>query len=98
MVNGRCKYGYPKSFTETTNCDIDGFPQYRRRDNGRTVTMVSGRVVDNRWVVPHNQKLSTLFNAHINVEVCSSVSAVKYIHKYIYKGNEFMRRNRKERQ
>ena len=29
-----------------------------------------------------------LYKAHINVEVCGSVKAVKYIHKYIYKGGD----------
>ena len=28
------------------------------------------------------------YNAHINVEVCSSVDAVKYIDKYFYKGSD----------
>ena len=25
------------------------------------------------------------FNAHINIEICSTVSAVKYLYKYVYK-------------
>ena len=29
-----------------------------------------------------------MFNCHINVEVCSSIKAVKYIYKYIYKGHD----------
>lgn len=37
--------------------------------------------VDNRWVVPHNLWLCTKYDAHINVEVCTSVTAVKYIYK-----------------
>ena len=28
------------------------------------------------------------YKAHINIEVYASVQAVKYIHKYIYKGND----------
>jgi hypothetical protein len=28
------------------------------------------------------------FNCHINLEVCASIKSVKYIHKYIYKGND----------
>ena len=28
------------------------------------------------------------YNAHINVEVYGSIYAVKYIHKYIYKGTD----------
>jgi hypothetical protein len=42
--------------------------------------------VDNQWVVPYNPYLSKKYNAHINVEICTSVSAVKYLYKYIYKG------------
>ena len=28
------------------------------------------------------------YNAHINIEVCKSVQAIKYIYKYIYKGKD----------
>jgi hypothetical protein len=27
-----------------------------------------------------------IYNCHINVEICSSIIAVKYLYKYIYKG------------
>jgi hypothetical protein len=27
-------------------------------------------------------------DCHINVEICASVKAIKYIHKYIYKGHD----------
>ena len=37
-------------------------------------------------MVPYNKYLLKRFNAHINVEVCTSFSAVKYLFKYIYKG------------
>lgn len=43
-------------------------------------------VIDNRWVVPYNKWLSQKYNCHINVEVCASIEAVKYIYKYVYKG------------
>jgi hypothetical protein len=39
-------------------------------------------------LVPYCPYLSTKYNCHINVEVCASVKAVKYIHKYIYKGHD----------
>jgi hypothetical protein len=35
--------------------------------------------------VPYNLYLIRRYKAHINVEVCTTVQAVKYIHKYIYK-------------
>ncbi|KAG0633691.1 hypothetical protein HOY80DRAFT_896105, partial [Tuber brumale] len=32
-------------------------------------------------IVSHNQYLSKRYDAHINVEVCSSIKGVKYIYK-----------------
>lgn len=57
----------------------------RRRDNGVSFVK-NGFEFDNRWVVPYNPFLSFVFNCHINVEVVSSVKAVKYLYKYIAKG------------
>lgn len=45
-------------------------------------------MLDNRWVVPYNPYLLRMYNCHINVEVCSSIKAVKYLFKYIYKGHD----------
>jgi hypothetical protein len=42
----------------------------------------------NRDVIPYNPFLSAKYDCHINVEVCISVKAIKYIHKYIYKGHD----------
>lgn len=50
--------------------------------------MVRKCTLDNRWVVPYNPYLLRMFNCHINVEVCSSIKAVKYLFKYIYKGHD----------
>jgi len=67
--------------------DVNGYPIYQRRDTGRTF-LVHGIELDNRWVVPHNVYLSTKYDAHINVEVCNNICAVKYLFKYIYKGHD----------
>jgi hypothetical protein len=47
-----------------------------------------GFVFDNRWVVPYNAYLTMRYKCHINVEVCSSITAVKYLYKYVYKGHD----------
>ncbi len=43
-------------------------------------------MVDNRWIIPYNLHLVTKYHLHINVEICSSISTVKYLYKYVYKG------------
>ena len=58
-------------------------PKYRRRDDGTSVK-VRGKDLDNRWVVPYNAYLLTKFDCHINVEICSTIKAVKYLYKYTY--------------
>ena len=87
-----CSKEFPKDFQEKTNLTEHTYPKYRRRgpaEGGRTaVKMVKGKqiVVDNSMVVPYNSFLSKKFGAHINVEFCESVVAVKYVYKYITKG------------
>lgn len=50
--------------------------------------MKKNRQLYNGWIVPHNIYLCTKYDAHINIEVCTSISAVKYIYKYVYKGHD----------
>jgi hypothetical protein len=38
--------------------------------------------------VPYNPFLSEKYEAHLNVEACCSVKAVKYLYKYLYKGHD----------
>ena len=85
--DGRCSKRFPKAFSAITTNAEDGYPVYCRGDNGRVVN-VGGAQLDNRWVVPYNPYLLLKFNAHINVEICSTVSAVKYLYKYVYKGHD----------
>ncbi|KYN14907.1 hypothetical protein ALC57_12882, partial [Trachymyrmex cornetzi] len=49
--------------------DQDGYPQYRRRNNGLLYEKPGRYVVDNRYVVPFNPTLLLLLNSHINVEI-----------------------------
>ncbi|XP_072158483.1 uncharacterized protein [Bemisia tabaci] len=85
MKLGKCSKNYPKSFSETTIQNQNGYPVYRRRNNGVTACK-SAYQVDNRDIVPFNGYLLLKYDAHINVEICSSIRSVKYLFKYIYKG------------
>jgi len=85
--NNKCTKGFPKNFREDTVANVDGYPEYRRRANGNTCRVGSFEA-SNRWVVPYNAYLSCKYNCHINVELCSSIKAIKYIYKYIYKGHD----------
>ena len=88
---GRCSKRYPKAFSEQTLFSDNGYPELARPNNGRTVTKrIRGQDVTftNRDVVPYNPYLTAKYDCHINVEICNSVQAIKYIHKYIYKGHD----------
>jgi hypothetical protein len=85
IENNVCKKHFPKAFAPQTIIKKDGYADYTHPDNGRTVQKQCN-IFDNQHVVPHSRELLVEFDCHINLEVCSSIKAVKYIHKYIYKG------------
>jgi hypothetical protein len=87
MEEGKCKKKYPRKFQFEMVTDVNRYPIYRRRDTGH-IALVHGIELDNHWVVLHNVYLSTKYDAHINVEVCNNIRAVKYLFKYIYKGHD----------
>lgn len=39
-------------------------------------------------MIPYNVYFSLKFNAHINVEVCTSAKPVAYLYKYVFKGSD----------
>ncbi|KAL5543450.1 hypothetical protein UlMin_007234 [Ulmus minor] len=85
--NGKCKSHYPKKYCSQTYLANNSYPKYKRRNDNQTVK-VRGHYLDNQWVFPYNPYLLAKFNCHINVEICSTVKAVKYLYKYIYKGHD----------
>jgi hypothetical protein len=96
MKDNICSKGYPKAFQEVTIQGDHAYPVYRRRNNGQVFQgrrkLSTGRWVnhtfDNRDVVPYNARLTEKYDCHINVEVCSNISAIKYLYKYLYKGGD----------
>lgn len=94
MKNGICSKKYPRKFVSETQTGKEGYPLYRRRDpnnGGQTTTLnIRGKpvIIDNRNIVPYSPFLCRIFNAHINIEYCHSIKAIKYICKYINKGSD----------
>jgi hypothetical protein len=78
MENGVCTKNFPKDFTPQTRANESSYLEYRRRDNGRTVTLKSGTKLGNEWVVPYNPHLLQKYRCHLNVEVCCSVTGVRH--------------------
>ena len=94
MKDGKCGANFPKEFCPTL-LNVDGFPRYRRRELPLVPIKRKSKTepfnfqefqLDNRNLVPYNKNLLLIFNAHINVEICTSVKSVKYIYKHIFKG------------
>ena len=91
MKDGKCSKRYPHEFCDETISNEDGYPVYRWREvieGEQRKVKCKGAWLDNRWVIPYCPYLSKRYNAHINVEICSSISAFKYLFKYVFKGGD----------
>ena len=94
MRDGQCYYGYRKDYQTETELNDDAYPVYRRRsptEKGNTFTKYirsKKHVFTNGDVVPYNKYLLFKYKCHINVECVHSVCAIKYLFKYILKGND----------
>jgi hypothetical protein len=85
MRNGVCRFDYPKRLAAETTIPADGYANLARPVGPQYET--NSFTYDNSWVVPHNRYLLLKYNAHINIECSASISVVKYMFSYIYKGS-----------
>jgi hypothetical protein len=83
---GVCRFGYPKRLCAETSIPADGYTQLARPVGPSFAT--GAFTFDNSWVVPHNKFLLCKYNAHINVEASASITVVKYMFSYIFKGSK----------
>ena len=90
---GACSKQFPFPFCEETQVETDGYPQYRRPAHGPVFPWIKRNNrfyenVDCGWVVPYNPYLLRKYRCHLNVQTACSIKSVKYIYKYIYKGQD----------
>ncbi|KAG2874933.1 hypothetical protein PC114_g24994 [Phytophthora cactorum] len=75
--------GFPKAPIGGDKGNVAGYPAYRRRRRAAGVVSINTKEYDNerinQWVVS--------YNCDINVEVCTAITAVKYLYRYVYKGS-----------
>jgi hypothetical protein len=90
LKDGKCKKKFPKDFCEKTIwVDDENNQRYRRRSIIETDSKGNSSAgLDNRFVVGYNPYLLVVLQCHINVELCNSIKACKYLFKYIYKGGD----------
>ena len=86
--NGRCRWRFPHTFRDVTAwSEQELYPKYARpREPAHWEHTASGRIITNEWVASYNADLLSKYDCHLNVEVCASLEAVRYLYKYIYKG------------
>ncbi|KAK6764076.1 hypothetical protein RB195_024415 [Necator americanus] len=84
----RCANRFSKQIRESTSMETDSYQWYRRRNRTIRIVEINGRVYSDEWFVPTNLYLLMKFNCHVNVKICGTISAVKYLYKYIYKGSD----------
>ncbi|XP_071688116.1 uncharacterized protein [Rutidosis leptorrhynchoides] len=69
---------FSKPYADVKSVEKDGYPVYKRTENGRKINK-QGHNIDNGYVVPYNPWLVKKYQAHINVEWCNQVGAIKYV-------------------
>jgi hypothetical protein len=94
--NGVCGRHFPKQYSNLTRVGDGSFPEYRRRSPGESgytgTKKLSGMdvTISNKYVVPYNAYLLLRFKCHINIEYCHTVSSVKYLFLYHFKGEDMV--------
>lgn len=84
----KCTKYFPKRETATTFSDEKGFIHLRRDKNNKGIIKYRNQeiTVDETWVVPYNASMLLKYDAHINLEISTQRTVVKYLFKYITKG------------
>ncbi|KAL4396670.1 hypothetical protein AHAS_Ahas01G0115100 [Arachis hypogaea] len=84
MVHGPCGVLNPK---DKTMIDEARVLKYMRPDNNQII-LKKNICLDNWFIVSYIPKLLAKYGCHINVEYSCQSAAIKYLFKYVHKGND----------
>eukprot|EP00808_Paulinella_micropora_P007153 g50054.t1 len=86
-----CSKSYPVPFQSESHCEERAVRvQYRRLSPAEGVRQYEKGtyIYDNRNVVPYNPYLLRKYDCQINVEIVTGMGYIKYLFKYIHKGDD----------
>ena len=99
----KCNKIFFKQFNDWIDISKNIYSTYQRKNDEQIWQKTINDqifIFDNYNVMFYNFYLNHMFDVHINVEMCSMISAIKYIYKYVYKNENHMtttiRKNFKE--
>lgn len=87
MENGPYQKKCPKNYKDEMLLNLNDYQEHRRRNTGVRV-QVGRHSVDNRNVLAYDAYLLKKYRVHIKVEISSSGKIIKYIFKYVDKGQD----------
>ena len=87
-----CEKKFSKLYQIEIIIQINDYSLYKRYQNDHIwMKHVNNKDVhlNNTWVMLYNFYLTCKYSAHINVKICNFVQIIKYIHKYMYKEEDW---------
>ncbi|MBW0545525.1 hypothetical protein O181_085240 [Austropuccinia psidii MF-1] len=85
-TNCGCKWGYPKPYAAEKSISNDAYPVYRHCQGSSF--KCRSHVYTNQDIIPYNKYLLLRYQFHSNVEIPYGIKALKYLDKYICKGED----------
>ena len=79
-----CRFNEPKGFMESTTTNAESYQVYCRRNTREQIEKRGVALDSQRWIVPYNRHLLAMFDCHVNVKICSTIKAIKYLYIHTY--------------
>ena len=81
-------YGKPYCVKYAPNCVWLPLPRRSLASGVSPESELAYRKVTSNWIAAYNPILTLIFDAHLNVEISTTMASVKYLYKYVFKGHD----------